>query len=62
MKIKLILMGWFILAVVTITSGQSTVDTQSYRLEMRDGNVFTGKIAAQDSVHLIFLSDQLVLS
>ncbi|MEZ4898717.1 MAG: hypothetical protein R2806_17885 [Saprospiraceae bacterium] len=39
-------------------SGQNA-DTVRYRIEMRDGNVFTGTILERDSTQIVFLSDQL---
>ena len=38
---------------------QEQADTTSYRIETRDGNIYTGRIIAQDSLQVIFQSDQL---
>lgn len=59
MKLKIIVCIGLLLCSLTIGWGQAELDTTTYRLEMRDGNVFTGKIVSQDSVNLIFLSTQV---
>ena len=51
--IALLLMGFS-----CILHGQ-TVDTTRYRLEMRDGNVFTGKLLSRDSLGIVMQTDQL---
>lgn len=57
--VRVIVCGWIILSCLTASWGQGEKDTTTYRLEMGDGNVFTGKIVSKDSVNLIFLSSQV---
>ena len=51
--------GLMLLLASVCCSAQEQADTTIYRIEIRDGNIYTGRIVAQDSLKIIFQSDHL---